>query len=279
MSGPGAACRRVGSSGKEAMSSAGTPSGSSVGVGACTTRRARRPTGRPPPPARPRSPTMRAQPLLDGPVGEQLLRRRCRCPAPLANDGSRGLRRHPRARSRRTVRPRAASASWSPLGGLDDDLGEAGQREQQRVVDGGEQPLREVVARRRRAAAGRRRCRSPRARCPRRATAAAAAGRGRRGGAARRRARALRGRPPRPARGPRRGTSARRRAGRRPRARRSRRARRRSRRRSGRRPPVLVVPLGRGAQRATGTRRPSASSGAPVLAAASTAAVAVPGAG
>ncbi|CAM5306635.1 hypothetical protein SALBM217S_10704 [Streptomyces griseoloalbus] len=37
MSGPGAACRRVESSGREAMSRAGTPSGSSLGVGACTT--------------------------------------------------------------------------------------------------------------------------------------------------------------------------------------------------------------------------------------------------
>ncbi len=59
MSGPGATCRRSGPSGNDASSSAGSPSGSSVGVGACT-------TGSTPPGSRPAG--SRGPPGSGGPV-------------------------------------------------------------------------------------------------------------------------------------------------------------------------------------------------------------------
>ena len=121
VSGPGATCRRVGSSGKEPSSRAGRSSGSSVGVGACSTSG----TG---------------------------------CPA----SGSAQARFH-QGRSRSSTGRSASRCGCEragpaydlpPVGVRDDDpalaldlhhdLGQGGQRQQQRIVDVGEQRARQV---------------------------------------------------------------------------------------------------------------------------------------
>ena len=144
MSGPGAVCRRVGSSGKVASSSAGRPSGSSVGVGACTTCAVRGTAGAPSRVHRDRPGHRpdRAQPLLHRAVGEQVGGERSAGGVdPPAGGSSAGavLDQHV-AVVELTARQRPCAG-----GGFDDHLGQAGQREQQRVVHGGEQTDRQVL--------------------------------------------------------------------------------------------------------------------------------------
>ena len=145
VSGPGAGWRRAVSSGNEAISSAGTPSGSSVGVGACTTAAVRGRSGAP------SSSTGTAQVTVQCGRSRSSTGRSASRSAPsgaVAADGPPavdGCRR--RLSSMCDVRRRARTARSTRVGvrGLDDDLGQARQREEQRVVDAVEQAAHQVL--------------------------------------------------------------------------------------------------------------------------------------
>ncbi len=83
---------------------------------------------------------VRAQPLLDGTVGEQL---GARSPCAVAVRQRGGAVTGVRDDGQRAVRA-AAHGAYVPGADLDDDLLQAGQGEQQSVVDGAQQPLGEV---------------------------------------------------------------------------------------------------------------------------------------